>query len=117
MLNVSLLWWGGWDSNPLTCEGTGLQPAATLQLRRLPISILKAAEHPIGTLTPCGTSIVYLLVEFEPLTIATELMTLLSDNLQNLGTNAVVIRHHLRSSRRLFVDKLLQTRKVIQGLG
>ena len=30
----------------------------------------KTAEHPIGTLSPCGTSIVYLLAEFEPLTIA-----------------------------------------------
>ena len=31
----------------------------------------KYAEHLIGTLTPCETSIVYLLAEFEPLTIAT----------------------------------------------
>ena len=31
---------------------------------------IKTAEHPIGTLSPCGTSIVSLLVEFEPLTIA-----------------------------------------------
>lgn len=30
-----------------------------------------AAEHLIGTLSPCETSIVYLLAEFEPLTIAT----------------------------------------------
>ena len=31
-----------------------------------------AAEHPIGTLSPCGTSIVTLLpAEFEPLTVAT----------------------------------------------
>jgi hypothetical protein len=34
-----------------------------------------AAEHPIGTLSPCGTSIVSLLpAEFEPLTVATVLM-------------------------------------------
>ena len=30
----------------------------------------KTAEHPIGTPSPCGTSIVYLLAEFEPLTMA-----------------------------------------------
>ena len=34
----------------------------------------KTAEHPIGTLAPCGTSIVYLPAEFEPLTVA-ELFT------------------------------------------
>lgn len=28
------------------------------------------AEHPIGTLSPCGTSIVNLPAEFEPLTVA-----------------------------------------------
>ena len=31
---------------------------------------LVSAEHLIGTLSPCETSIVYLLAEFEPLTIA-----------------------------------------------
>ena len=32
--------------------------------------INESAEHLIGTLSPCETSIVYLLAEFEPLTIA-----------------------------------------------
>ena len=36
---------------------------------------IKTAEHPIGTLSPCGTSIVYLLAEFEPLTMAALLVT------------------------------------------
>lgn len=31
-----IIWWEGWDSNPLTVTGTGLQPAAALQLDRLP---------------------------------------------------------------------------------
>lgn len=35
------------------------------------ISIKVAAEHLIGTLSPCETSIVDLLAEFEPLTMAT----------------------------------------------
>ncbi len=38
----------------------------TLSLQK----VYKTAEHPIGTLAPRGTSIVYLLAEFEPLTIA-----------------------------------------------
>lgn len=44
-----------------------LQGNFTPRSARTPIVI---AEHPIGTLSPCGTSIVSLLVEFEPLTIA-----------------------------------------------
>ena len=36
ILRVEKLWWEGWGSNPLTVSRTGLQPAATLQLRRPP---------------------------------------------------------------------------------
>lgn len=39
------------------------------------------AEHPIVTLSTCGTSIVYLLAEFEPLTMAhTNWWTVLESN-------------------------------------
>ena len=37
--------------------------------------VFKTAEHPIGTLSPCGTSIVYLLGEFVPFPIAVVLLT------------------------------------------
>ena len=54
---------------------------------------IKAAEHPIESLASCGTSIVYLLAEFEPLTMAAILLLLikrLSESTCNFYTLSVL---------------------------
>ena len=56
-------WWRirGSNSSPLACK------AGALPYELIPQQF---AEHPIDMLSSCGASIVYLLAEFEPLTIA-----------------------------------------------
>ena len=51
---------------PQAVTGADFYLSYTLTLR-----LKSVAEHSIGTLSPCGTSIVVLPAEFEPLTVAT----------------------------------------------
>lgn len=64
LVELSTLWYPKPGSNrrPPPCKG-GALPAELF-------GHLTSAEHLIGTLSPCETSIVYLSAEFEPLTVA-----------------------------------------------
>ena len=70
--NYFYLWSTKWELNP---QETGFAVRSpTVSISYIMVfryeKHLKYAEHSIETLSSCGTSIVYLLAEFEPLTMA-----------------------------------------------
>ena len=67
-----MYWWTQRGSNPRpqACKASALPELSYEPIRLLRREYIKTAEHPIDTLSSCGTSIVYLPAEFEPLTVA-----------------------------------------------